>query len=210
MQSTFPDVKINGLSAKSGQRLEILFMKIYVFRHGETDWNAEHRIQGREDVPLNENGIKQAHEAGKGAQEKIRPAFFVTSNLSRAVVTGKIIASYVGTEKMFTEWGLIECSYGAMSGKVIKDIYEAENACEETPEEAGRRFFDVLDKYVHTTNDDFAVVSHGGTINAALYVLTDGKIGTGITKLKNASVTVLSWENGRYLLEKCNIEASAL
>ena len=34
-------------------------MKIYVFRHGETDWNAVHRIQGREDIPLNENGIAQ-------------------------------------------------------------------------------------------------------------------------------------------------------
>lgn len=185
-------------------------MRIYVFRHGETDWNAEGRIQGREDVPLNENGINQAHETGKGAQGKINPAFFVTSTLSRAIVTGKIIASYTGTEKMFTEWGLIECSYGEMSGKVIEDIYEAENACEETPEEAGRRFFDVLDKYVRTTDDDFAVVSHGGTINAALYVLTGGKIGTGITKLKNTSLTVLSWENGEYSLEKCNIHSSEL
>ena len=38
-------------------------MNLYVIRHGETEWNKLFVLQGATDIPLNENGIKQAKEA---------------------------------------------------------------------------------------------------------------------------------------------------
>lgn len=44
-------------------------MKIVLVRHGETLWNAQGRLQGREDVPLSETGRLQAMAAGKALSQ---------------------------------------------------------------------------------------------------------------------------------------------
>ena len=44
--------------------------KIYLIRHGETDWNLEKRFQGRENVPLNGKGKKQAQLLARRLKEK--------------------------------------------------------------------------------------------------------------------------------------------
>lgn len=38
---------------------------LYIMRHGKTDWNACHKLQGRTDIPLNDEGRMMAAEAGK-------------------------------------------------------------------------------------------------------------------------------------------------
>ena len=49
---------------------------LYIMRHGKTDWNAKHKLQGRTDIPLNEEGIQMAEQAkekykgGKDATKK--------------------------------------------------------------------------------------------------------------------------------------------
>lgn len=180
-------------------------LKIYIFRHGETDWNAVHRIQGREDIPLNDNGIAQANAVGEAIKGRIHPKFMIVSPLSRARVTGEIIAGYIGVDKIYEEEDLTECYYGDMSGKIVTDIYDAVCPGEEPKELAGARFLNVLDKYTDKYDCDFAVVSHGGTINAALYCISGGQMGTGITKLKNAAITVLDYFDGKYHVERANI-----
>lgn len=38
---------------------------LYIMRHGKTDWNELHKLQGHTDIPLNANGIAMAENAAK-------------------------------------------------------------------------------------------------------------------------------------------------
>ena len=44
-------------------------MRIYLVRHGETNWNQERRVQGIADIPLNDYGIYLAEETAKGLKD---------------------------------------------------------------------------------------------------------------------------------------------
>jgi len=78
--------------------------KIFLIRHGETDWNREERFQGHTDVPLNDLGREQAKTLGKKLAQIFRdekhPApvsAVVSSDLSRAVETAELIAHELKT-----------------------------------------------------------------------------------------------------------------
>lgn len=64
--------------------------EIYIFRHGETDWNKERRFQGHTDIPLNQNGRQQASELALKIR-KINPELILTSDLLRAKQTAEIV-----------------------------------------------------------------------------------------------------------------------
>lgn len=60
-----------------------------MLRHGETDWNTQHRLQGHTDIPLNETGRRQAKEM-QGEIRHLRLDFCYTSDLCRASETAHI------------------------------------------------------------------------------------------------------------------------
>lgn len=63
---------------------------LYIMRHGKTDWNAKHKLQGRTDIPLNEEGIQMAEQA----KEKYKDVNFdicYCSPLVRAKQTAEIV-----------------------------------------------------------------------------------------------------------------------
>jgi uncharacterized phosphatase len=64
---------------------------IYVIRHGETDWNREGRLQGRNGVPLNSRGLDQAKELNS-VLENIKFEYVYSSPQERAVQTAEITA----------------------------------------------------------------------------------------------------------------------
>ncbi|MDB5085743.1 MAG: yhfR, partial [Bacilli bacterium] len=72
---------------------------VCLVRHGETDWNAEGRLQGRQDTELNENGRKQAKLAGIHLKNEQWDAI-VTSPLKRAKETAQIIATELGIDHL--------------------------------------------------------------------------------------------------------------
>ena len=64
--------------------------KIYILRHGQTDWNKDRRVQGHANTPLNEVGISQAKEI-KSEVEKIHFDKIFCSPLDRAQMTLKLV-----------------------------------------------------------------------------------------------------------------------
>jgi broad specificity phosphatase PhoE len=68
---------------------------LFLFRHGETDWNRAGRLQGHTDTPLNLTGLAQA----SALVERLRPhrlEAVVSSDLDRAWTTGRIVAEGLG------------------------------------------------------------------------------------------------------------------
>jgi broad specificity phosphatase PhoE len=96
--------------------------KAVFIRHGETDWNAEQRWQEHTDIPLNENGIKQANEVA--ARIKIyRPEVLLSSDLKRAHQTAQIIAKPLGIP-VYTSEMIREVGTGAAEGLTLDEVID--------------------------------------------------------------------------------------
>lgn len=70
--------------------MQTSYTTFYIVRHGQTDWNAKHLLQGQIDIPLNEAGEKQAEELGKHLHTIHFDAVY-SSDLLRAKRTAEII-----------------------------------------------------------------------------------------------------------------------
>jgi broad specificity phosphatase PhoE len=91
-------------------------------RHGATDWNRQGRFQGRTDVPLNDDGIAQAHAAALRLQTA-PPDRIVSSPLVRAVKTAEIAATAFARPVAIDD-GIIECDFGSLEGQSIRDAMQ--------------------------------------------------------------------------------------
>ena len=84
-------------------------------RHGQTDWNAERRLQGSTDIPLNDVGRGQAR-AAVGILAPYEWDAIVSSPLSRAAETADLIAEGLGLRVARRVPELIERSFGPAEG----------------------------------------------------------------------------------------------
>ncbi len=94
-------------------------MYIYLMRHGQTDWNIVHRMQGRSDIPLNATGLRQARQAAAG-MNKLPIDRILTSPLRRTRQTAQAVAAGRGVPVLVEET-LIEMGFGDLEGKLLKD-----------------------------------------------------------------------------------------
>jgi broad specificity phosphatase PhoE len=186
-------------------------MKIYLIRHGETDWNLQGRFQGREDIPLNENGIKQAELCGnvlKGEHFKA----IISSPLIRAKKTAEIIANCNAINQVIIEANITERDFSKVSGMTPKEreaFYASGEVDDKEPfEDLGKRMLSCIHKYAEWFYDDnIIMISHGASINSVLSTLSEGKTGTGKIILKNTCINIVRYEKGQLSLGEYNLTA---
>ena len=87
---------------------------LYIIRHGKTDWNALHKLQGRTDVPLNEEG-RQMAEAARVMYRDVHFDICFCSPLIRARETAEILLRGRNVP-ILTDERLAEMSFGSFEG----------------------------------------------------------------------------------------------
>ena len=87
---------------------------LYIMRHGKTDWNAMRKLQGRTDIPLNEEGRQMAEHA-RTEYADIHYDFFFCSPLIRAKETAEIVLKGRNIP-IITDDRLKEMSFGSYEG----------------------------------------------------------------------------------------------
>ncbi len=180
--------------------------KILIIRHGETEWNAERRIQGHRDVPLNERGIRQAERAAAALAGEALAAVY-SSDLLRATQTADALAAPRGLV-VHPDAGLREAAFGAWEGldeKQIRARYPEEyrlwrgnsllhrppggEGIPEVQARAGAVYDRILSQHA---GQSVAIVSHGGPIKAlVLYAIGAPLDAYPTLRMRNASVSIV-------------------
>ena len=170
-------------------------MKICLIRHGETDWNSIGKFQGREDIPLNKNGMEQIQRAANYIK-KSNWDEIISSPLTRAKMSAEIIRKETGLRGFHEEAGFMERDLGKISGMTQEEAdrhfpdgnYEGM----ESFEKLQKRTLNALAKWVNMFNGkNIIIITHGVTINAILTYLSGNKIEMGKAIPKNACITLL-------------------
>lgn len=98
------------------------FTELFIFRHGETDWNRQRRFQGHTDIPLNETGLAQAAELAP-LVHACDPQIILCSDLVRAKATADVVNERLGLE-MIVSKELRECLLGDPEGMLRDKLFE--------------------------------------------------------------------------------------
>lgn len=152
--------------------------KLIIVRHGTTDWNKKHILQGNTDIPLNEDGIHEAKELAKKL-DLSKIDICISSPLIRAKTTAKIITD--NKVPLIEDELLKERCFGTREGKPfnfdelnmlcdIKINYTGDNV--EPIKDTFARAKKFIDKINSTyTDKTILIVSHGATIKCLHYTV---------------------------------------
>jgi len=99
-------------------------MRLFIVRHGETEWNRDGRFQGQQDTALSETGLAQADKVAAYLAERMRGKFeaIAASPLSRAKITAEKIASACGCNRLDVIPGLTEINHGDWEGLLSSEV----------------------------------------------------------------------------------------
>lgn len=182
-------------------------MKIYLIRHGQTDWNLLGKLQGSTDIPLNETGVRQAVSMAAYMKDTTLESVY-SSPYKRAKATAEILCSSQGLEGKEAD-SLREICMGKWEGLTWEEIEsqypDALMAFQLNPMEhsspKGERYQDVIDRVgpwvdgiLYEAKGNIALVSHGITIGCILkYLFWEHPEVDISARVGNASVTTLEY-----------------
>lgn len=188
-------------------------MKIYLLRHGETDWNKEERLQGHNDIPMNEQGVMQIRKVASYIHSQgLEIDVIISSPLSRAGMSAEIVAEKIGYARkdILIEPLFIERSFGNAEGLTPQersgrsdDEFEMESV-EKLCERARTGISKYMERYAE---QNILVVAHGAIIKAIITALSDGTIAYNddSVEIRQGDIICLEWEKGKKVKIRQNL-----
>jgi broad specificity phosphatase PhoE len=165
---------------------------LYVIRHGQTDWNAERRLQGQRDIGLNDIGREQARLNGLALAailgEDAGSFDYVASPLGRTRATMEILRTAMGLqpEAYRTDERLLEVSFGAWEGSTLKElkVTQPERLAERNaakwdfiPPGDDAESYEIMSwrigSWLQSVDRPTVCVAHGGVIRALFRLIAD-------------------------------------
>ncbi|TYL51666.1 histidine phosphatase family protein [Nocardioides sp. BGMRC 2183] len=190
--------------------------RIVLLRHGQTAWNAQHRIQGQLDAELDETGQLQAKTVAP-VVASMRPSLLVSSDLARARATAETVAEASGLVPSYDarvrefhlgeRQGLTHAEYAALAPEEFARFRAGDWRAipgAERPDDVGDRYRAALDDVATALGADetAVVVSHGAAIKIGTVALLGWPLGAAgdLKGLSNCGRVVLEESGGRWRL----------
>lgn len=177
-----------------------------LFRHGQTDWNIDLRLQGTTDTMLNAHGVSQVERAAAVLKSQ-RWDVLLTSPLIRAQQTTEILNQHLGLAEVVVEPLLLERSFGVGEGMTYEEWQQGFATLDEIPgAESAEQVEKRARKLLSRIASDFGgqrvlAVSHGALIRFVLSEASRGLIPPAGERLQNASLHRLYYDTPDWQVE---------
>lgn len=164
---------------------------LYLVRHGETEWNRRHRIQGSTDIPLNDTGRAQAERTGRLLARRQWDGIY-SSPLARAFETATIVANVLGMGPPETVPELAERNYGEAEGLTGHEITQRYPGSMPVPgresrDEVASRIMPALARIAAAGPDRRVIVATHGAVIRTVLLAVSASIDHGVP-ITNGSV----------------------
>ena len=197
-------------------------LKLYIVRHGETEWNVIKRFQGQLNTPLTEKGMEKLKETGKNLENVLFEEVY-TSELGRTVASAEIILNenrgYKSKKMELKKLAeLNEVYFGVWQGLKYEEVflkypeeannyfynvknYKAENIKAENLKDALKRFLRGINKILDSHKlGNILVVTHGTVFEMFINYVGNSSIFDidERTLMGNGDYKIFSYEDGKF------------
>ncbi|MFD9627177.1 histidine phosphatase family protein [Peribacillus muralis] len=180
---------------------------ICLVRHGQTDWNAQGKLQGQTDIPLNGLGKIQARQCGEFLMKENWDVI-ITSPLIRARETADIIALNINVP-VIEKIEFIEKNFGAAEGLTAEKREAAFKDKAYPGQESEQSLTSRLMKGLQEIQEEYPerkviLVAHGAVIHFILRLMSNQSIVSNEMRLSNACLSTIRFEVDSWIIKDFN------